>query len=72
MFFSIFQTVISSFSIEYVMCIIFKLSAPREKSLIRSGLRDIERAAPCIRYVEYSEGDSRLPNTYVQVLKGQG
>ena len=48
------------------------LIAAAEKTLIRSGLRDIEGAAPCIQFVEYEDGDSRLPNTYVQVIKGQG
>ncbi|XP_066936593.1 zinc metalloproteinase nas-14-like [Clytia hemisphaerica] len=43
-----------------------------EKRLIRAGLRDIEAVAPCIRFVEYSDGDPNCPNTHVQVFKGLG
>lgn len=44
----------------------------REKQLIRSGLRDIEAAAPCIRFIEYAEGDSRVPSTHILVVKNTG
>jgi len=45
------------------------ISDAREKSLIYKGLREIEQAVPCVKFTEYRNGDSRVPNTHIRLVK---